>query len=212
MREGTGIGSCPRGVREQKTMAGSTVSTRVAAVPVWAQRVARQLVQTYGPVILVVLSAPRVSNDLGAVFTAVLTVVVFTTIKLAVKLKAGPDAPWYMVVLDRSGSAAASVIAGTGVTSLFGLMTIDWAEVGGAAVLAGFTALLMLFYVPPVEPDPVPGMGESVPKGQEDGTLEGTSPQLYDEAPDPAPPGRGVLGQSTRRPDDDFYGRDSDRI
>lgn len=182
-------------------MAGTTVSARVPRVPVVVQRVVRQLLQTYGPLILVVLSAPDARSDVGATFAAVGWVVVLTTLKLAAKIKAGPDAPWYLVVLDRAGSAAAAVVLASGLTGWVGLMTVDWAEVGGAAAIAGFTSLVMLFYVPPVEPDPVPGMGESVPKGQEDGdgTLEGVSPQLYDEAPTPP----AAPSQRWTRPDDD---------
>jgi hypothetical protein len=154
-------------------MAGTTVSTRVPQVPVKVQRIIRQLIQTYGPLILVVLSAPGARNDLGATFAAIGWVVVLTSLKLAVNVKAGPDAPWWLVVLDRAGSAAAAVVLASGLTGLVGLLEVDWAEVGGAALLAAATALVMLFYVPPVEPDPAPPLGGDTSEAVE----EDDSPQ-----------------------------------
>jgi hypothetical protein len=142
-----------------------TVETRAPVVPEFVQRVVRQLVQTYGPVIIVVLTAPNVTNDLGAVALAVGTVIVATTLKLLSRVKTTPDDPLWLIILDRAGSAAVAVIIGTGVTDLAGLLTIDWVEVGSAAVLAAVAALLMLFYVPPVLPPVLPPVYE----GTEDG-------------------------------------------
>src|SRR4051812_7956600 len=155
-------------------MSGEHILASVPRVPVAVQRVVRQLVQTYGPVILVVLTAPDRPNDLAAVFASLGFVLVVTTLKVLAKVKTGPGSPWYLVVLDRAGSAAAAVVIGTGLTSLVGLLTIDWVEVGGAAALAGLTALVMVFYVPPVEPDPTPAVEAA---GRSDVTV--TDPGLF---------------------------------
>jgi hypothetical protein len=175
-----------------------TVETRTPVVPEFVQRVVRQLVQTYGPVIIVVLTAPNVTNDLAAVAVAVGAVIVATTLKLLSRVKTTGADPWWLIVLDRAGSAAAAVIIGTGVSDLAGLLTIDWVEVGGAAVLAAVAALLMLFYVPPVLPPVLPPVHE----GGEDGTGLADTPADGVPAPTPLPrrdPGS-TLGGGTYPP------------
>jgi hypothetical protein len=134
----------------------NTIATRVPAVPVVVQRVVRQLVQTLGPVILVVLTAPGATNDLGATALAVGWALFQTVVKSMAGLRSKPGDAWYVVVLDRTGSAAAGVVIGTGLASLTGLLTLDWGRVGAAALLAAVTSLLMVAYVPPAEPDPTP--------------------------------------------------------
>lgn len=116
------------------------------------ERVVRQLLQVYGPVLALVLTAPGAGSDIKATALALATAALFTTLKLAAGLRSEPGDPVWKVILDRAGSAAAGVIAGAGVTDLVGLLSLDWSEVFGAAGVAAAIALLMYYMAPPANP------------------------------------------------------------
>jgi hypothetical protein len=116
------------------------------------ERVVRQLVQTFGPSLLLVLTAAGASHDLKATLVMLAMAVVTTLVKIGLKLRSEPGDPIWKVILDRAGSAFAGVLAGAGVNDLTSLLSVDWNEAFAVAGLAAATALVMFYLSPPSNP------------------------------------------------------------
>jgi predicted component of type VI protein secretion system len=119
------------------------------------ERVIRQLLQTYGPAIYVVLTSPTAaSGDVKALFVALASIAVGTGLKNLARLKAAPDAPLGVVLLDRAGSAFAATLLGLGVSDLTGLLSVDWGSKGILAAIASALLGLLTFYGMPPANEP----------------------------------------------------------
>lgn len=154
------------------------------------ERALRQLLQTYGPVIYVVLTSAAAHGTLAALVTALASVVVLTTLKWAAHLRAGADAPTWLALLDRAGSAVAVTLASFGVVDLASLLALDWGKALQAAVVAGVLAVLTYYGLPPAvppTPDPTPDAEADAGAGED---VAGGSPYLRQT------PGRGYRGRS----------------
>jgi hypothetical protein len=117
------------------------------------ERVARQLLQTYGPAIAVALTSVVAGHSSAlAAASALGTILLGTTIKVASRLRSKPGDPLWKVILDRAGSALALQLIGLGVTDWFGLIHLDWDKALTAAVASAGLAILMYFVTPPSNP------------------------------------------------------------
>jgi hypothetical protein len=127
------------------------------------ERVFRQLLQTFGPAVVVVLTSPT-AGDARTTVVALGTVVIATAIKTLAGLKAHPGDALWKVILDRAGSAFGALLLGLGVVDWAGLISLDWDKALTAAAAAAVTAALAYFLSPPSNPpspapadDPAPG-------------------------------------------------------
>lgn len=122
--------------------------------PAWwrdtGERIVRNLVQTEAPV-LGAFILQGVPVTVSSVFWSTVTVVLFTFLKAALSLTAGPEAPWYWLWLDRIGSAAAAAFLALLPSDL--LKVDDWPSLLLAAGGATLTSLVMLYLAPPSQRD-----------------------------------------------------------
>jgi hypothetical protein len=148
------------------------------------ERITRQLLQTYGPAAIVVLTSAAATHSTAlSLFTALAGVVFATTVKLLAKLKAGPDAPLWIVVLDRAGSAFATLLVSLGITDWFGLIHLDWDKALTASFSAAAIAFITYFVAPPQVQDE-PSRLSAVPAQTDDqGNVDefALPPGVYDK-------------------------------
>lgn len=155
------------------------------------ERVARQLLQTYGPTLAVVLSSPvAASGDFRATAVTLLSVAIGTTLKGLSGLKSQPGDPLWKVVLDRAGSAFGMQLAGLGIADWAGLLSLDWEKALGAAGAAAALALTMFYVTPPSnapspapadEPSPPAPVAPTEPVNGDLTNLYGTRDRVYDQ-------------------------------
>lgn len=125
------------------------------------ERVFRQLLQVFGPAVVVVLTSPT-RGDVKTTLVALAAVVIATAVKVLAGLKSDPGDPLWKVILDRAGSAFGALLLGLGVTDWTGLISLDWDKALTAAGAAALTAVLQYFLSPPSNP-PSPAPADEAP-------------------------------------------------